>query len=960
MKVFFFFLSARFGLLILAAGLNFLILSPAGFARPGDPPAGRASMTCAVYDPEGEPVPNATVNLYLAAEPWGGHAPGRRETGPDGTVQFTNLTAGIYNVKVKSEEFMPASRESIVLLEDDETTIELRLVRGEEMISGRVKDEKGDPIESVSIRVSRGRTGNYQSVRPVSSDTKGEFECPGLSAGVYSLYFWKKGYVSRKLAGIDSGTTGLEVTLSSGAKLSGKIVTSAGRVPKKQVKLQLASNNMNFTRYVKLDADGSYRVEGLDPGTFLVSASREGKSSRETREITLKAGLEVDGADFTLIPGGVISGRVVSEEDGSPLPDISIWSQSEERRDSHSVRTDERGEYRFAGLSAGLYQVQAAVPSTWMLPRQERESLRRKVALEEGERQTVDFTVNVRPPMTIRGRVIKEDGSPADRAQIRTLKFFSREYDRRGRYSFYPDGYTDESGGFSLTVEPYDKIVVLARDEDHAWSESEPVLKEKGKTVYEVGITLETGNTVSGKVTDAEELPLQGVAIGYVRGKLDTAGSYHLRPVLETTTDEAGNYHLDHLPSGEQTLVASKEPYPRELLNVKLQTGSPEYGYDFVLQSGLKLSGYVKDESGLPLFRARVYCRGREYSPPRSSIRTDSAGYFEFDGLKDSSYRLQVSYPGYPTIRDKEVRPGSVPLVITLKKGETVSGTVLSAATGLPVTDFKVTVKKKLEGKEEGRPAYFYPPIRYAAGGKFTVSDIPAGKYRLEVKAAGLASVKIDPLVVKKGKVPDPLVISLKKGFTVGGTIRSARDNEPIKGVRVYLLDPGRDINDLEKRIIARGWSDVRGEFSIVGLSRGNWSLLACKKNYLPEEMEDIPFSDDPHDFSREIYLREDPEKLGEKEYRLKFLGFSIEDGDGDKISVKKVYPASAAEKAGLKPGDEIVSAGGEPCRQLFQFFREVPRKKGETVRFEVRRKAGKGLIPIEIKKDEKSDPLIW
>src|SRR5262249_28775550 len=124
------------------------------------------------------------------------------------------------------------------------------------------------------------------------------------------------------------------------------------------------------------DADGHYRISGLNEGEMIVlpfvplcvipSSSRFGTG----KSVNLTAGENVDGIDFNLIKGGVISGRL-TDADGRPVIEQSIGLLPVEENGNPSraqvprgynfqmYETDDRGIYRIYGLPAGHYKVSA-------------------------------------------------------------------------------------------------------------------------------------------------------------------------------------------------------------------------------------------------------------------------------------------------------------------------------------------------------------------------------------------------------------------------------------------------------------------------------------------------------------------------------------------------------------------------------------------------------------------------
>jgi hypothetical protein len=127
---------------------------------------------------------------------------------------------------------------------------------------------------------------------------------------------------------------------------------------------------------VTTDADGHYRLTGLPPARYEVSARLDGflegrfgqsRVGAPGRLVDLKAGSTV--ADIVLWRGAVITG-IVYGSDGRPVTGIEVatlkrdmeFGQSRLSPAGRPVRTNDKGEYRIFGLEPGRYFVLATPP----------------------------------------------------------------------------------------------------------------------------------------------------------------------------------------------------------------------------------------------------------------------------------------------------------------------------------------------------------------------------------------------------------------------------------------------------------------------------------------------------------------------------------------------------------------------------------------------------------------------
>ena len=149
---------------------------------------------------------------------------------------------------------------------------------------------------------------------------------------------------------------------------------------KAQVRLfstDVPSGGTTENRQATTDASGSYEFKDLPAGKYLVSANKGGyvgmsigqvRPNEPGKAITLRATELRERLDFTLLRGGVITGRVVDEY-GEPISRIQIGAMRSETiggrkqlmPSGRMATTDDLGEFRLFGISPGQYYVQA----TW-------------------------------------------------------------------------------------------------------------------------------------------------------------------------------------------------------------------------------------------------------------------------------------------------------------------------------------------------------------------------------------------------------------------------------------------------------------------------------------------------------------------------------------------------------------------------------------------------------------------
>jgi hypothetical protein len=130
-------------------------------------------------------------------------------------------------------------------------------------------------------------------------------------------------------------------------------------------------------RVVVTAADGRYTFADLPAGAYTVSATRTGFAAQVYGQgrslagtpVTVTGGQRATGIDFSLLPGGVIAGRIL-DEDGSPFAGALVEALvtrtdagAETLASVSSSQTDDHGDFRLFGLAPGNYYVSAQDPA---------------------------------------------------------------------------------------------------------------------------------------------------------------------------------------------------------------------------------------------------------------------------------------------------------------------------------------------------------------------------------------------------------------------------------------------------------------------------------------------------------------------------------------------------------------------------------------------------------------------
>jgi protocatechuate 3,4-dioxygenase beta subunit len=155
--------------------------------------------------------------------------------------------------------------------------------------------------------------------------------------------------------------------------VSGRVTIKDKAAPGVAIGLRKIDVPGPFQPYLKatIDQDGYYRISNVSPGTYEVAPSAPAfviadNNNSKTKNVVVGEDENVEGINFSLVRGGVITGKVTDAE-GRPViqQQVSLFRADSSDQASAdrpvfpvgNAQTDDRGIYRMYGLSSGRYRV---------------------------------------------------------------------------------------------------------------------------------------------------------------------------------------------------------------------------------------------------------------------------------------------------------------------------------------------------------------------------------------------------------------------------------------------------------------------------------------------------------------------------------------------------------------------------------------------------------------------------
>lgn len=220
-------------------------------------------------------------------------------------------------------------------------------------ISGTVTDASGQPLPGVTITI-RNTTTNDTHI--VTTDSSGRYS-HDATAGIYSVMATYSGYrANMTYEGIDRTSADVNFFMY---KVLGTVTgqVTDGNTTLAGVTVTLTGVSASFTGVTTAPL-GAYRIENVTPGTYMVSASKEGYNTSYHDELVTLANGSVEEVSFTMaetvIKYAKLSGQVTYN--GGPLAGVKVVLTPEKGADLVTI-TDAGGNYSFDQVAPGEYMI---------------------------------------------------------------------------------------------------------------------------------------------------------------------------------------------------------------------------------------------------------------------------------------------------------------------------------------------------------------------------------------------------------------------------------------------------------------------------------------------------------------------------------------------------------------------------------------------------------------------------
>lgn len=435
------------------------------------------------------------------------------------------------------------------------------------------------------------------------------------------------------------------------------------------------------------DAAGRFKIDGLDPGRYNLSANRTGfvnqmygakAPNRGVASLTLSAGQNMKDVAFKLIPHGVVMGRVL-DEDGDPMANVMLQCQryvynrgKKQLMPAGTATTNDLGEYRMFGLAPGKYYVNAqyramdfnpGAPSTTRdyeegyapvyYPNAATPESAALLDVSAGAQiRSIDLTLHKTRSIRIRGQVLSGITNkvlrnanvslvPRDNAMAMMNRSFSRGLDPKGNFELH-------------NVLPGSYFLIAQVFEDNKQSMAKMPIDVANANVDDVRIVVNPSPDLVGRIVIEDNADVKGAVFnvnleaknpgpyGFAGGgPANDDGTFTIKNVLPdayivNVFGLRDNFYLKAVRSGDNDITDSGVDF----------TQSATSGEFTVILSaaGGQVDGTVQNDKSEPAVGATVVlipaAEKRGINRLYKNGSTDQSGHFSLKGIAPGEYKL--------------------------------------------------------------------------------------------------------------------------------------------------------------------------------------------------------------------------------------------------------------------------------------------------------------------------------
>ncbi|WP_164682730.1 carboxypeptidase regulatory-like domain-containing protein [Cyclonatronum proteinivorum] len=714
-------------------------------------------------------------NTRVLAQPSSGST---IETTTNPAGQFTlNLSSGSFQLLAQRPNFTLQNPLNLTLgFNETLSGLELIINPNDSEISGLVQRPDGSPLSGATVKAGELATA--------TTSAAGAFTL-SLPPGSFQLEASRSGFFSDgpQQVSLEAGQqlSGISFVMTpNAATVSGQVLTFGQPVP--NTLITAVGTGGTFT--TTASGNGTYSLN-VSPGSYTLSAQRSGFLPPSTIELTLSAGQQTSGRNFSLIPNTRVVSGVVSSPQGAVSNAQVLVTSPDDPSFSQTTQTQVSGAYAFTlevnksylitvtrtGFTSGTAEVENLSPDP----------------------QPLNRNIQINPvPAQISGLVQNDAGNAVSGALVEIFNsegelIQTRQTESNGTYNA---GLS--AGTYTLQASRPGHISEVIND----------IILSNGQNL--TGVNFEIARNfalLAGQVISAAGEPVEGALVNITR---QGGGSGATR-----TTDAGGNFTVSTLVTGLYSISISREGFdPLTITDFEAEEGQQiAETFTLIPQTG-SISGFVTNQDGVLLADATVFLTRTTTGQVRTRT-TNQQGEFSFIPAAFDTYVMNASLNGYSASENLSFTlepddPDLTGLEITglqLNSG-VVQGVITNQQTGAGLRQVNISV----DGPAGSGSAVTN------VNGVYQIENLTAGTYVLQATRSGYSSFTQELTITDE----EPNVVVNGALSLNDGTIQGIVTNQLNESIGQPI--PVRIFTD---ELVYNTNTNSEGQFSVAGIQPG-------------------------------------------------------------------------------------------------------------------------------------------
>ncbi len=733
-------------------------------------------------------------------------------TGEDGSFVFPSVPPGGPNeVRVPTDAFAPVAVPGLTVVTSQRLDLGTLWLAAGVPVVVEVKTFSGEPLPGASVRafVTGPGTSTFDTpfdppaVATAVSDGNGHATFAGLPPGTWTLTAERSGYARRGLierrVRAEVPEERFQIALENGYRLTGRILDPEGQpvplAPVLAIRRTLVNNTSTSPLALRTttDENGRYVFEALPAADVVLWAGWPGERLAVLAAIRLPGVRELD---IVLSRGGRFEGRVVNDEDGSPIVGAKVSCELEVLGAfslSFDAITDADGRCALDFPMPGrLTSASATSPGhlggTF--------DLGHESAVELPTGIVTQREVRMKAGTIVSGTVMGPDG-PVVNANVGATNpswWFATQTDSAGRYTL--PALPRETFCLLVNVTGYVQPNRPSNPDNSVSTGTTPpemFADAKSGAPVTVDLRVERSGRVRGQVVSlADAKPIAGARVT-VDGRAEAT----------VMTDAEGRFEADGPQPGESAWLAVEAEGYRAFSESFETSANPDEAADHVMRllPALRVTGIVRTDDGSPLEGA--YVQVMTFDSSISDPTQDEWNWLEGERLPvatDGTFDHLVSAVSDTMIvratavgrrradsgaRHVDANDPRIDVELVLEAGLWLSGRAVTFE-GDPVSGARVQaspVAAGLGADNLSYPGAWGPPIVGVTDddGRFMLSGLENERYVLLVSAEHFLPGRI---AVDLPDPPDVVVELIESREITGRAVYT--DGEPVVGGELH------------------------------------------------------------------------------------------------------------------------------------------------------------------------------